>query len=203
VTAPLPRGVVRLTTVDDKPLLAPAAAIVATPVNKDWSRYRVGGESIVDAFDAHPDSDGWQVKETVDEIQAALVAALGAQDGDDDRTVVYMSGFASKADEIADLKLQLANMTAAAEVAARARDGINAAVSAIVSAARKEEREALESRLSLAEKVVEAAEDSRRKRKEYDRAVLDDQFMREAEFQYMMEADSALDAALAAYRSAK
>lgn len=80
MTAPLPRGVVRLTTVDDKPLLAPAAAIVATPVNKDWSRYRVGGESIVDAFDAHPDSDGWQVKETVDEIQAALVAALGAQD---------------------------------------------------------------------------------------------------------------------------
>jgi len=122
VTAPLPRGVVRLTTVDDKPLLAPAAAIMATPVNKDWSRYRVGGESIVDAFDAHPDSDGWQVKETVDEIQAALVAALGAQDAT--ARLSNIDDAAAKDAEIALLKTELANMTAAAEVAARAHDAL-------------------------------------------------------------------------------
>lgn len=131
MTAPLPRGYVRLTlALRRRPIVYAASAIrcffpildadrtTHSPPHieaQTWIRTSTDGRDIDD-----------EVIESQAEVQAALVAALGAQDGDDDLTVAYMSGSASKSDEIARLKTELANMTAAAEVAARAHDAAQA-----------------------------------------------------------------------------
>lgn len=80
MTAPLPRGFVRLTSGGD-PLLLPARLVfVAVDGMEGGVVVGVSGDHGFVSGKEHGPSL-WHVRETFAEIQAALVAALGAQDG--------------------------------------------------------------------------------------------------------------------------